>query len=97
MKRKLVLIAMAVMMVSFSGFAKSAKKQAKEAKINFKTEKNGKLECTNISSSDLILFAGKIERNFILGGIKSGETRLFDLSKISEMPEQGAFIMRTVP
>lgn len=94
MKRKLVLIAMAVMAVNFSGFAE---KRTKKAKINFKTEASGNFECTNLSDSDLILFAGRIERNFILGGIKSNETRSFDFSKISEMPEQGAFIMRAVP
>lgn len=94
MKRKLVLIAMAVMAVNFSGFAE---KRTKKTKINFKTEKAGNLECTNFSDSDLVLFAGRIERNFILGGIKSNETRSFDFSRISEMPEQGAFIMRAVP
>lgn len=94
MKRKLVLIALAVMAVNFSGFAE---KRAKKAKINFKTEATGNFECTNFSGSDLVLFAGKIERNFILGGIKSNETRSFDFSRISEMPEQGAFIMRAVP
>ena len=94
MKRKLVLIAMAVMAVNFSGFAE---KRTKIAKINFKTEKAGNFECTNFSDSDLVLFAGKIERNFILGGIKSNETRSFNFSRISEMPEQGAFIMRAVP
>lgn len=94
MKRKLALVALAVMALSFSGFAE---KRISKTKINFNTEKTGNFECTNISSSDLILFAGKIERNFILGGIKSGETRLFDLSKISEMPERGVFIMRAVP
>ena len=94
MKRKLVLIAMAVMALNFSGFAE---KRTKKTKINFKTEKAGNFECTNFSDSDLVLFAGKIERNIILGGIKSNETRSFDFSKISEMPEQGAFIMRAVP
>ena len=94
MKRKLVLIAMAVMALNFSGFAE---KRTKKAKINFKTEKAGNFECTNFSDSDLVLFAGKIERNFILGGIKSNETRSFDLSKISEMPEKSTFIMRAVP
>ena len=69
----------------------------KKAKINFKTEKAGNFECTNFSDSDLVLFAGRIERNFILGGIKSNETRSFNFSRISEMPEQGAFIMRAVP
>ncbi|MBD5410060.1 MAG: hypothetical protein HDR53_03120 [Treponema sp.] len=94
MKRKLVLIAMAVMAVNFSGFAE---KRTKKTKINFKTEKAGNFECTNFSDSDLVLFAGRIERNFILGGIKSNETRSFNFSRISEMPEQGAFIMRAVP
>lgn len=94
MKRKLVLIAMAVMTLNFSGFAE---KRTKKAKINFKTEKAGNFECTNFSGSDLVLFAGRIERNFILGGIKSNETRSFDLSKISEMPEKSTFIMRAVP
>lgn len=94
MKRKLVLIAMAVMALNFSGFAE---KRTKKAKINFKTEKAGNFECTNFSGSDLVLFAGRIERNFILGGIKSNETRSFDLSKISEMPEKSTFIMRAVP
>lgn len=94
MKRKLVLIAMAIMAVNFSGFAE---KRTKKAKINFTTEASGNFECTNFSDSDLILFAGRIERNFILGGIKSNETRSFDFSRISEMPEQGAFIMRAVP
>ena len=49
MKRKLVLIAMAVMAVNFSGFAE---KRTKKTKINFKTEKAGNFECTNFSDSD---------------------------------------------
>lgn len=94
MKRKLIFVALAVALAaSFSGYAKSAKK----TKINFKTEKNGSLECVNPLPCDLVLFAGKIERNVVLGGIKGGETRLFDLSKISDMPQQGTFLMRAVP
>lgn len=97
MKKTLVTMAVAsitVLALMLTGCASSPKQQAK---IDFKTETMGNFECSNFSDSDLVLFAGRVERNFILGGIKSGETRQFDLSKISEMPKQGAFIMRAVP
>ena len=98
MKRKVVLVALAVVLAaSFSGFAKSAKRQAKQVKIDFRTEKNGNLELLNETTSDLVIFAGRIEKSIVLGGIKAWETRLFDLSKVSDMPEQGAFIFRAVP
>lgn len=93
-RNALVLIALSVALALLAGCASSPKQQAK---IDFKTETMGNFECSNFSDSDLVLFAGRVERNFILGGIKSGETRLFDLSKISGMPDQGAFIMRAVP
>lgn len=98
MKRKVVLVALAVALAaSFSGFAKSAKRQAKQVKIDFKTEKNGNLELLNETPSDLVIFAGRIEKSIVLGGIKARETRCFDLSKVSGMPEQGVFLMRAVP
>lgn len=57
---------------------------------DFTSVQNGILEITNLDDSDLAIFAGKIERDVFLGGIKAQSSRKFDLSKLPGIPSQGA-------
>lgn len=97
MERKLVLIAMAVMALNFSGFAKSAKKQAKKdiKNLSYVNQANGELELINETDFDLVIFAGSIKRDNILGGIYAGKTRSFDFRKFVSTTS-GAFLARAV-
>jgi hypothetical protein len=56
--------------------------------INWKTESAGTLEITNGSNKDIVLFVGQTPRSdAILGGIKAGATKLFDVS--DDVPDFG--------
>jgi hypothetical protein len=66
---------------------------------DFKSEPNGKLRITNMSSVELALFAGKVEKGNFLGAIGTGangrdKSRLFDLNNIAGLPEKGTFLIR---
>jgi len=68
---------------------------AKE-KVSFKSEE-GSLSIYNATAQDLVVFAGRVERNIILGGIKSGKKRSFNLGKLPSIPKNGALLVRIVP
>lgn len=98
MKRKLVLIALAVIALDFSGYAKSAKKQnnvteLKNKNVSFKSE-SGSLSIRNDTTQDIVVFVGKVEKDRVLGGIRKGEERGFDLSKIPGIPANGSLLIR---
>lgn len=83
-----------------TGCASSPKKQAKEAKkdmklLSYANQPNGELELTNETNYDLVIFAGKISRNNILGGIKASSTRSFDFRQFVS-GKTGAFLVRAV-
>ena len=61
--------------------------------VSFNSE-TGSLTIQNNASVDVVIFAGKIERNAILGGVRAGKPRTFDLSKIEDIPENGCLLIR---
>ncbi|MCL2805466.1 MAG: hypothetical protein FWD26_05965 [Treponema sp.] len=54
----------------------------------------GSLAITNQASFDVIIFAGRVNQNNVLGGIKAGKTRNFDLSTLSLPARNGSFLIR---
>ena len=63
--------------------------------ISFKDEK-GSLSIRNNTTADMVIFAGRVEGEIILGGIKGGSARSFDISKIPSIPPRGTFLIRAV-
>ena len=98
MKRKMFLVVLAVVLAaSFSGYAKSAKKQAKKdmKNLSYANQVAGELELANETDFALVIFAGSIKRDNILGGIYAGKTRSFDFRKFVSTAS-GAFLVRAV-
>ena len=90
---KALVIAAAVLTVwTGTAFSKSKKKGGKQS-ISFKDEK-GSLIIENQLDADAVIFAGRTERQIILGGIKAGSSRSFDLRKLPDNHERGAFFIR---
>ena len=99
MKRRTAMIALviaAAVLTVWTGtaFSKSKKKGGKQS-ISFKDEK-GSLIIENQLDADAVIFAGRTERQIILGGIKAGSSRSFDLRKLPEIPARGTFAIRAV-
>lgn len=63
--------------------------------ISFKDEK-GSLSIRNDTTADVVIFIGRVEGKIILGGIKGGSARSFDISKIPSIPPRGTFLIRAV-
>jgi len=59
-------------------------------------DENGALSIKNNTTADVVIFAGRVERKIILGGIKSGSARSFDIKKIPSVPTQGTFLIHAV-
>jgi hypothetical protein len=54
----------------------------------------GSLTINNQASFDVIIFAGKVTNNNVLGGIRAGKSRTFDLSTLSLPAQNGSFLIR---
>ena len=61
---------------------------------DFLSDRNGLLQINNYASFDVAVFAGRVERGNFIGAIRAGGTRDFDISKLSNRPEKGAFLFR---
>lgn len=61
--------------------------------MNFEN-KSGSLIVSNETSSEIVIFAGKVEKGNLLGGIHKNSTGTFDLSKISGIPSSGSLLIR---
>ncbi|MDR2158940.1 MAG: hypothetical protein LBP23_02605, partial [Treponema sp.] len=55
----------------------------------------GSLTINNQAGFDVIVFAGKVANNNVLGGIRAGKSRTFDLSALP-LPDSGGFLVRAV-
>ena len=70
------------------------------ADINWNTENSGTLEITNGSNKDIVLFSGQTpggQSSRLLGGIRAGATKLFDVSDdVSDFSVGGYIILRGV-
>jgi hypothetical protein len=60
----------------------------------FKEGGSGTLTINNQASFDVIIFAGKVANNTVLGGIRAGKSRVFDLSGLSLPAKSGSFLVR---
>ena len=82
MKTKTLLWACAAVLFAAmgAGCVSTPKSQAvKDMKnLSYANQPNGELELINKTEYDLVVFAGKIDRKNILGGIHAGGTRSFD-------------------
>jgi hypothetical protein len=64
------------------------------SEADFESDRNGILTINNLSSVDVAIFAGRVERGNYIGAIKANESRAFDLNKIPNIPKKGAFLFR---
>ncbi|MDR1838605.1 MAG: hypothetical protein LBQ93_03345 [Treponema sp.] len=60
----------------------------------FATGGRGSLTINNQASFDVIIFAGKVSNNNVMGGIRAGQSRTFDLSTLSLPGTSGSFLIR---
>jgi len=60
----------------------------------FREGGNGSLTIANQASFDVIIFAGKVSNNTVLGGIRAGKSRTFDLSTLNLPEKNGSFLIR---
>lgn len=67
--------------------------ELKSKEVNFEN-KSGSLIVSNETSSEIVIFAGKVEKGNLLGGIHKNSTGTFDLSKISGIPSSGSLLIR---
>jgi hypothetical protein len=65
-----------------------------DSKDLFREGGSGNLTITNKASFDVIIFAGKVDNNNVLGGIKSGKDRTFDLKTLGLPGKNGSFLIR---
>jgi len=61
--------------------------------VSFKSEP-GPLAVTNNTKKDVVIFAGSVSRNAVLGGVKAGQRRTFNLSKLPGIPKNGSLLVR---
>lgn len=99
MKTKTLLWACAAVLFAAmgAGCVSTPKSQAvKDMKnLSYANQPNGELELINKTEYDLVVFAGKIDRKNILGGIHAGGTRSFDFRNFLSA-NSGAFLCRAV-
>lgn len=88
------ILAVAMIFVSCAS-TKSAGQSAvlKSKDVSFKSEQ-GSLTVSNETSSDLVIFVGRVEKSAVLGGISKNSSRTFDLSKISGISDSGSLLIR---
>jgi hypothetical protein len=60
----------------------------------FATGGRGSLTINNQASFDVIIFAGRVTNNNVMGGIRAGQSRTFDLSTLSLPGTSGSFLIR---
>jgi len=65
-----------------------------DSKDLFKEGGSGSLTITNKASFDVVIFAGKVTNNNVMGGIKSGKERSFDLKTLGLPGKNGSFLIR---
>lgn len=68
---------------------------ASSPKLSYNNQPSGELKITNETNFDLVIFAGKISRGNVLGGIRSHSTRSFNFRQFVN-GETGVFLARAV-
>jgi hypothetical protein len=90
----LVLIAAAAVFVNGEAQKDTGTTVFKINEADFQSDRNGLLKINNYASFDVAVFAGKIERGNFIGAIKAKGSRDFDISKLTNIPQKGAFLFR---
>jgi len=99
-KKIVVLLAVIVTLLAVgcvSGGNTGNSSQSRQTPDIFADEKDGVLTVQNQTGVDIVLFAGRVQIGILLGGIRANSVRNFDISKILQIPEKGAFIIRGIP
>lgn len=98
MKKRIITVVLFVVLILTVGTSLGAESRAssKTKKLSFESEE-GSLLITNYTSYDVVVFAGRVEKKLILGGVRSGEERSFNLSKLPKIPKSGELLVRIVP
>ena len=90
---KKILFCMLLLALGAAAFGQ--KNTQTERSISFQDEK-GSLSIRNNTTADMVIFAGRVEGEIILGGIKSDSMRSFDIRNIPSIPTRGTFLIRAV-
>jgi hypothetical protein len=98
MKTKQILVLLVLFLVYFSVSGCKTTQEGttilKLSESDFQSDRNGLLRINNYASFDVAIFAGKVERGNFIGAIKSRGSRDFDISKLPNIPNKGAFLFR---
>jgi len=100
MRAKKLLIILAVLFIAKNAFCKGQQEGGNQSTTVrggdnlFARGGTGSLTINNQASFDVIIFAGKISNNNVLGGIRAGDSRKFDISKLRLPEENGSFLVR---
>ncbi|MCL1813486.1 MAG: hypothetical protein FWG29_08205 [Treponema sp.] len=100
MRAKKLLIILAVLFIANNAFCKG-QQEGKSQSTTVRGGDNlfarggtGSLTINNQANFDVVIFAGKISNNNVLGGIRAGDSRTFDISKLRLPEENGCFLVR---
>ncbi|GHV44729.1 hypothetical protein AGMMS49546_29160 [Spirochaetia bacterium] len=93
MKKIIMMLAIITALSACAGGPAPGTTEIKASKVSFSSE-NGSLTINNQASFDVIIFAGRVENGNVIGGIKAGASRSFNLSKINNIPQKGSLLIR---
>ena len=85
-----------IFLILFASLALTANAKAKGNKLSFESEE-GSLSITNYTNQDVVVLVGRVERNLVIGGIRSGDRRTFNLSKLPNIPKKCTLLVRIAP
>jgi hypothetical protein len=95
MREKKIATVVAIIVLLSMGCAN--KLQAQKSNDIFTGEdKNGNVTIHNQASFDVVIFAGRVDKNIVMGGIRAGKNRTFDLVKLPLPAKNGSFLIRAV-
>ena len=96
MKRRYIFCFALILITALPIYAKkkdSGVVELKKKELSFKSEP-GSLFINNATPEDVVVFAGKVEKDSVLGGIHGNETRSFNLNGLSGIPQNGSLLIR---
>jgi len=96
-KRNGIMLVAVVILLAVACASNGSQPKPQQTTDIFADEKDGILTVQNQTGIDIVLFAGDLRRGMVLGGIRANSIRNFDISKIANIPEKEAFIIRGVP
>ena len=100
MRVKKLLIILAVLFIANNAFCKGQQEGKSQSTTVRGGDKlfarggTGSLTINNQASFDVVIFAGVISSNNVLGGIRAGDSRTFDISKLRLPSKNGSFLIR---